>query len=93
MSHNNGPIECRKCGELLPRDSFYDHPETKTRKQPKCKKCMNKENLDSFKNNKDKYKERLKAWRAANPEKYKEELERRKAKRKALKEKESECIQ
>ena len=79
-------IECKKCGERLPLDNYYDHPETKTKKQPKCKKCMNEDNLKAFQNNKQKYKERLKAWRAANPEKYKAELERRKEKRKKKKE-------
>ncbi len=84
---------CKKCLQELPTDYFFDHPNTKTKKQHVCKNCMSKLQSQRFQKKKDEYRERLKAWRATNPEKYKEELERRKAKRKALKEKESGCIQ
>ncbi len=85
--------ECKECGKEIPLSDFYYHPNTKTKRQHICKNCMSKLQSKRFQKKKDEYRERLKAWRAANPEKYKEELERRKAKRKALKEKESGCIQ
>lgn len=59
--------ECRKCKETKDSDSFGKLKTSKDGLQPKCRSCVAEYDIIRYARNKDKAKERAKAYRLANP--------------------------
>ena len=63
---------CIKCKASKDLDQFYKSPRNKSGLEGKCKACKNLYRKNYYQENKDRERSRNEAWKAANPERYKE---------------------
>jgi len=61
----------RKCTECGSSGPFYKDKRVKDGLTSRCKKCLNSKNKQNYKENKQAYKDRAKAWGATNGDKVK----------------------
>lgn len=64
---------CRKCGRVLPLESFHKCFRNKDGRQARCKDCAHAYSAASLQRTKARRMANQKAWRAEHPNRYKEE--------------------
>lgn len=63
---------CSKCGEAKALEDFNTHPQTRDRRQSRCKECEREAARQWRRNNAERARETAKAWAKANSEKKRE---------------------
>jgi hypothetical protein len=61
---------CKKCGVTKPLDDFYRMSEMRDGYRNDCKTCFAATSKDRYQRDPEAAKQRVEAWRKANPEKY-----------------------
>lgn len=62
--------QCQGCGETKPFDHFHRMQRSPDGYRPRCKACRKPETTENYVANREEIKAKSKAWREANPERY-----------------------